>query len=99
MASIQGEHGLAVMKKRLLKLGRGMVFLLFLLVYLTASPAPQTASRSVNRPVSLDIEPAVLSLSAGKEVPLKVTGTYRDGTTAVLTNKTTYASQDPSVAS
>ena len=56
------------------------------------------ATAQSDRPVSLDIQPAVLNLSAGKEVALTVKGIYRDGTTAVLTKSTTYVSQDSSVA-
>lgn len=77
----------------------GQAFFLLSLSCLTAQPVVRNVERP-DRPVSLDIQPSVLTLSAGKEIPLTVTGTYRDGSTAVLTKstKTTYASQDPSVA-
>ena len=52
-------------------------------------------------PVSVQVTPSLLGLNVGEEMPLTVTGTFSDGSTADVTEstQTTYLSTAPAVAS
>jgi hypothetical protein len=86
MSALSGERSIAV------------AFLLFSAMCLAA--APQATSHSDDPPASLDIQPSVLVMRPGDTVQLVVKRTSRDGSTVDLTRsaKTTYVSQDPTVA-